>query len=199
MVQTPTGEVGISGNNTSRLVSMCRSHPRSFVGWQKASGFTLIEILVVVAMIALASGMLVIGVNTIFSRQLDSEAEKMNDWFESVAESAVFQSSVLGVRGDEQIFRVVAYYDNRWFQLNDIVPFELSGDMHWDVETEERIDFGQSQAERDQEREPFVAFLPSGQALPAGKLNIHISGQESLSLSWDNNADFLVDLGEESF
>lgn len=176
---------------------MSHSHSHALVGWQKTSGFSLIEILVVTAIIAIAMGGVVVGFNTIFARQLDSEAEKMSDWLGAVAESAVFQSSVLGIRGEENTLRVVAYYDNRWFHLIGIEPFELSEDMQWDVETEEDIEFGQSQADRDQEREPFVAFLPSGQALPAGTLNMHISGQESLSISWDVNADIVVGSSED--
>lgn len=160
-------------------------------------GFTLIEVLVVVVAIALASGIAVVSVKSVFSRELKSEADKMNDWFEAVAESSVFQSSVLGVLAEDNMFRVVAFYDNRWFHLSDIEAFELSDKLQWEVEAEDRIDFGQSQRDRDEEREPFVAFLPSGQALPAGKLNIHVSGEESLSISWDVNADFIVGNDED--
>lgn len=163
----------------------------------KATGFTLVEILVVIVIVALASGAAVVGFNSVFARKLDSEAEKMGDWLEAVAESAVFQSSVLGVRGEGNSFRVVAYYDSRWFHLNDIESFELLEEVQWDIETEDLVEFGQSQVDRDQEREPFVAFLPSGQALPAGTLNLHFPGQDSLSVNWDVNADFIVGATED--
>lgn len=164
----------------------------------KAGGFTLIEVLVVAAVIGLAATLTLVGYNIVFSRQLDSEVEKLNDWLEAVAESAVFRSMVLGVRADENVFQVVAYYDNRWFVLNGVEPFVLSADAQWEVETEEKIEFSQNLDDRDLEREPFAAFLPSGQALPDGQLNIHGADGETVVLSWDQNGDFEVLASNES-
>ena len=153
--------------------------------------------MVVVAIIALAAGVFVMGYNIVFSKQLDSEVGKINDWLEAVAESAVLQSSVLGVRVEDNLFEVVAYYDNRWFLINGFESYEVSEDMRWEIETEEKIEFGQSLDEIDQAREPFVAFLPSGQALPEGTLRIHLSGSGSAGLQWDQNADFALIASEE--
>lgn len=164
---------------------------------RRTEGFTLFEVMVVVAIIALSAAVFVVGFNVVDSKRLDSEVKKMNDWFNSIGETAVLQSSVLGIRAEENTFRVVAFYDNRWFLMNGLEAFQLSQELQWEVETEERIEFGQSTDEEDENREPFVAFLPSGQALPIGKITVHRSGQESAYLRWDEAAKFEILTTEE--
>ena len=98
---------------------------------------------------------------------------------------------MLGVRSNQRGFDVVAYYDNRWFPLNDIESFSLSGEFEWQIETEEQIDFGVEIDDRDEDREPFIAFLPSGQAIPEGQVNLATdTGEPPAVIRWDRNADF---------
>ena len=157
----------------------------------------MIEILVVMVIIALAAGMLAIGFNIVVGQRLNSEVEKVAYWFESVSETAVFQASVLGVRANEQGFDVVAFYDNRWFPFNEIETFRLSGEFERQIETEERIDFGAEIDDREEDLEPFVAFLPSGQAIPPGSMSFFNDDQVPAVIRWDNSATFSLDGSEE--
>jgi len=191
---------GVTGTSKTSLMAHSRRILRQ-PNFHFNKGFTLLEIIVVCVIIALAMGAAVIGYNIVSGQRLSSEMEKMNDWFEAVAETAVFQSSVLGVRGEEGILSVVAYYDGRWYLQNNIPPFQMSGEFQWDVETEENIELGQDfvgeEGDRAEEREPFVAFLPSGQAIPEGRLNLYGTDRDSGFLSWDSNAEFDFSFGEE--
>ena len=160
-------------------------------------GFTLIEIMVVIAIIALASASVVFGFNAVISQRLKSEVEKASYWFEAVSETAVFQASVLGIRSTEEGFDVVAFYDNRWYPFRDIEVFQLSGEFQLEIETEDLIDFGAEIDNREQDREPFVAFLPSGQAIPAGRMSFFNDDEPPAAISWDNNAEFDFVFGDE--
>lgn len=174
-----------------------KSQPKVGLDKSKADGskgFSLIELMVVLVIIVLGFTVMRVGFSIVFSRQLDSEVAKMEVWISAVAESAVFQSTVLGVRAEEASLSVVAFFENRWYQINGFESYEISPDYQWELETEERIQFGEY--EDNEDREPFVAFLPSGQAIPSGTLTIYNSRAEAVALNWDEDANFEIQLSE---
>lgn len=160
---------------------------------QTSRGFTLIEVMVTLAIVAVAFSMVTLGFNQIFAKQLDAEGEKLSDWMAMVAETAVFRSTVLGVQREEKVLNVVAFYDNRWFKLNGVESYTLPDEYDWSVEVEERLDFGQDLA--NENREPFVAFLPSGRAMPQGELSVFADDQDAVTLVWEENTNIELVFG----
>lgn len=158
-----------------------------------SAGFTLVEIMVALAIIAIAFTLVTVGFNQIAAKNLDSEGEKLNDWMGLVAESAILRSAVLGVQREEQVLSVVAFYENRWFKLNGVEPFVVPEQYELQVEVQERIDFGQEFENED--REPFVAFLPSGRAMPAGELSVFVEGVDAVTLVWEEDANIELVFG----
>ena len=76
----PTSAAGSEGRSGCRMKPRPRPHP-GLSNWQR--GFTLIEILVVLAIVALGTGALVWALRDSASQQLDEEAQRLSALLEA--------------------------------------------------------------------------------------------------------------------
>lgn len=86
----PTSAAGSEGRSGPRMKPWPRPHP-GLSNWQR--GFTLIEILVVLAIVALGTGALVWALRDSASQQLDEEAQRLS----ALLEAGRAQSRTSGV------------------------------------------------------------------------------------------------------
>ena len=86
----PTSAAGSEGGSGCRMKPRPRPHP-GLSNWQR--GFTLIEILVVLAIVALGTGALVWALRDSASQQLDEEAQRLS----ALLEAGRAQSRTSGV------------------------------------------------------------------------------------------------------
>ena len=83
-------------------------------------GFTLVEILVVVAVIAIASGLVIINLDGDDRRTAEREASRMAGALEHAAALAQWRSEMLGVSADGPGYRFWRRgTDNRWTAIRD--------------------------------------------------------------------------------
>ena len=88
----------------------------------QASGFTLLEILVVVAILAIAAGLVVASVDRDERGTLDREARRFAGALDYAARRAQLRHETLGVSVDDRAWRFWLRSDGRWRALSDDEP-----------------------------------------------------------------------------
>lgn len=154
-------------------------------------GYTLIEIMVVIAVLALIATVAVGSINQTLNRRYSSEAEQFSIWLNQVSDMAVMQGAAFGVVGEvnkktKKITQLNAaiYYRNKWVKVSFPEPYILGegATISWVDETseDEPLFFQQKQeaaesSSNDSEVSssqakklitPFIAFLPDGYIEP---------------------------------
>jgi len=182
-------------------------------------GFTLIEIMVVVAIIAIISAMGVVSINQAVDRRYSSEAEKLSIWFNQLSEFSAMQGSAFGIVaepiGKSQRagrLRATIYYRNQWVAVAFPEPFALDegSKIKWlmdDTEekpllyqqaalpTREEIEEGTANLDREEEDflEPVMAFLPDGYVEPEGRIELSFeSSEKAYVFYWDDETSRML-------
>lgn len=87
-------------------------------------GFTLIEILIVLIIVALFIGPAIISIDKVSSRRLDSQGLRLKIWLDRVAEEAVLTGALYGVKQEKQSLLPLVLVDNVWQQVSNIPVYE---------------------------------------------------------------------------
>ena len=159
---------------------------------RREQGFTRIEIMVVVMIIATMSAISLLALNQASDRRYETEADKLLIWLQQISERASLEGAAYGIvpesdpeREGEATpsaiirLRVVVYYRMRWVAVSAPEPFLLEdgATVHWlleDAETEELMPQGDQMTNRygdEIERLlPEMAFLPDGYIEPKAEI-----------------------------
>lgn len=153
---------------------------------QRLTGFTLLEVMMVVLLIGILSGIAMLGLN--FGgpeRQLDSEAGRLSALLEQVANEAVMQNREFGLKLDENSYRFLCLHEEkqRWQEceqdaglgrhtLPEGLKLSVLQAKHLSLDTtaSAAIDEKNAAASTEPERaklEPDVLLLSSGESSPA--------------------------------
>ena len=177
------------------------------VATERQQGFTLIELVVVVMIVATISGMAVLSINQAFNRRYSSEAEKLHIWMQQLAENSALQGAAYGgvTEADEvsklSKLRAVIYYRNRWVAVTAPAPFELSdeAELDWLVQTppedeallpqqqedSDLVGLGSGNSSADELLLPEIAFLPDGYIEPQGEMRLSFKSTDmQFSYHW---------------
>ena len=179
-------------------------------------GFTLIEMLVVVAIVGILGAMSGLAINQASERRYPAEAERLLFWLQQIAQRSSLEGAAYGVVAtfDEQTERVtelqpVVYYRNRWIAVVSPESYALhdEAEIVWNMEINEAEEFmPQSQSRRaefDNEGEleeqddefllPEIAFLPDGYIEPQGEILLSFrSYGRSFSYQWDDTTSMMI-------
>ena len=173
-------------------------------------GYTLIEIMVVIAVLALIATVAVGSINQTLNRRYSSEAEQFSIWLNQMSDMAVMQGAAFGVVGEvnkktKKITQLNAaiYYRNKWVKVSFPEPY-VPGEgatISWVDDTPESEPlFFQQQPETETSNNdselslskekklitPFIAFFPDGYIEP--KLNVILRYENYkiiYNYSWD--------------
>ncbi|MAE03853.1 MAG: hypothetical protein CMK25_06395 [Porticoccaceae bacterium] len=177
-------------------------------------GFTLIEILVAVMIVATLSAMSVLAINQAFDRRYVAEADRLLIWLQQLGENSALQGAAYGVvseTGDTGTqLRAVIYYRNRWVAVTQPVPFPLSDEatLTWLVDSvsDEQLlpqqlntDSTATAEEEDDLLIPEIAFLPDGYIEPLGEIVLSFATIEKQFIyRWADEAQMSAPLSLES-
>ena len=125
-MKMPTSARGITNNFTLAAAR------------RRARGFTLLEILVVVAIIAVFVGVAVLSTDLVaFDRRLEQQARRLESVLRYAGEEALLQTVDYGLLFDETGYRFV-YFDQtvvppvwRLLQSEILAPYQLEDDMEF--------------------------------------------------------------------
>ena len=82
------------------------------------NGFTLIEIMIVLVIVAVMSGIVVLSVGAPSNQAFIAEALKVASMLEVIADEAVYSNSVISCSVKEQEFNCMTYKDGGWKDLD---------------------------------------------------------------------------------
>ncbi|MBC6427641.1 MAG: prepilin-type N-terminal cleavage/methylation domain-containing protein [Cellvibrionales bacterium] len=167
----------------------------------RARGFTLLEVVVVVTIIAMTVGLLTLGIGQTAQRGRDADAERLLSWLQAAADTAVFQTAILGVAEHQDGLILLALYQDDWYRLAESEPLPLDKlSLRWSPELREQAE-RLAAAERSKRSErtrltgrtadsryrddqdilppPYMLLLPSGQIQPEGDIQLLGTGEET--------------------
>lgn len=90
---------------------------------QRQKGFTLIEIMVVVVIIATLSGFSFFAINQATDRRYLTQAEDLLAWLEQISDFALLEGTTYGVYPNGDILEAVVFYNYRWYRVKTPEPF----------------------------------------------------------------------------
>ncbi len=154
----------------------------------RRSGFTLIEILVVLLILAIAGTFMIVGYNQLLARQASSEIEDFHAWLEAAADISVLQSTVLGVTRDGSQLKLMAYMRGEWFLLADQVFLDIGEDVEitW---PEQALDRTVLQTIDNNHPQPYLVLTPAGEIFPEGQIELD-NNQRRAFIQWQDSKDF---------
>ena len=182
---------------------------------RREQGFTLIEIMVVVMIIATMSAISLLALNQASDRRYETEADKLLIWLQQISERASLEGAAYGIvtESDPESeggatpsaitrLRVVVYYRMRWVAVSAPEPFLLEdgATVHWlleDAETEELMPQGDQMAnwygDEIERLLPEMAFLPDGYIEPKAEIVLSFeSFERTYVYLWDDAISAMV-------
>lgn len=170
--------------------------PISAPGTRKTQGFTLLEILVVLVIVAVLAGLLVFAYRDNPQQRLRREAAALAAVLNLAADEAVMQNIELGLVIDDEGYRFV-YFDNerrRWlpvltkpllertFEEPYEISFKLDGERVTERERERILQF--AARTEDVGDRPLLLLLSSGEVTPFS-LTLEYDPEHRATLSSD--------------
>ena len=149
----------------------------------------------VVVIIALAGALLVVGFDQTLNRRKGAAAEEVYLWLQAAADTAVFQSVVIGVSQNDSQLELLAFYQDRWYPLAEQEPFKINEeiDIQWSQSLIDNHKFHADEFQPDDfasdgetYQSPYLVILPSGNIMPEGKVGLVANDRETNQAIVDN-------------
>ncbi len=161
-----------------------------------SNGFTLLEIVVVVAIIGIIMSLAVISLNPDREDELKTEADRFVALASLAAQESVMLSREYALELSHDGYDFLVFEDQQWSPVEDKIfrSRSLPQDIHMDVFFEgEQYDFFSDENKDEEEQKPRIFMLSSGEMTPFEIImqsediarSYHISGDISGKLTMD--------------
>lgn len=171
----------------------------------RSKGFTFIEILVAMVILALGYGLAMMSFGQLTDRDLDNQAASIRDWMQSLSDRSVLEGGTYGFRvlGDQ--LQAVSWFDHQWHLVVHEGSLQLPANISFALEEDEALagfiseedaaeilenqlqseTLGGFALDDDVLVEPLMVFMPSGEPLTEGELLLLSDSGSVLAVSWD--------------
>jgi general secretion pathway protein H len=156
-------------------------------------GFTLIEIMVVVSIIAVLMAVAYLGFNQLLGRQFQRDAETLQAWLEDLNDRAILQGAVYGIEVAEEGVEPLVYRQGYWLRLPDFSGWSAAQGYRLQLEvTGSTI----SAARNSQEDgiQPQLIVMPDGSLLPQGSITLSGEIGESAAINWTKSGNMTLEI-----
>lgn len=143
----------------------------------KQNGFTLIEIMVVVFIIAIMAGLSFFALNQASDRRYSSQAEDFLVWLEELSDLAMLEGTAYGISPVEAGFQATVFYNYAWYRVSQPEAFYFKDDASLSLiesnQTEARMLNRKTNGSNDSETLlPDIIMLPDGYIEPDNDLSL---------------------------
>jgi prepilin-type N-terminal cleavage/methylation domain-containing protein len=159
----------------------------------KQKGFTLIEIMVVVFIIATMAGLSFFALNQASDRRYTRQAQDFLVWLEQISDIAMLEGTAYGVATNNNEFKAVVFYNYDWYEVSMPEPFYFDDDVRLSL-IENNESEGKIINQRNSRANQSHVLLPDIIMLPDG----YIQPDANLSLAFENYSPMFVFRQEES-
>lgn len=158
----------------------------------KGAGFTLIEVLIAVLILGVASAMVLMNLRQADHRQLESDSQQIQSWVEDLRDRALLYGSVTGVYLDDGKLEATLWFDQNWWPMNQSKRPDLEPEFEVEFPLLEAED--EALAAEESPPEPGLVILPDGAFLAESRLIIRAPDGAAMHLVWDAEGEFSSEL-----
>lgn len=190
-----------------------RSAARS--GCSRSGGFTLIEVLVVVLIMAIISGMLLMSLGILGDdRAMQQQARRMSSLIELATDEAIMQGRDFGLEFMQHGYRFVEHDPalDRWHEVvgDELLrPRPLEEGMEFELFLEDRpVSLAEEAADTDVEEDsgdrerngylPHVLILSSGEVTPFRLRLVRWADRSEVRMEMTLNGEFQINADEQA-
>lgn len=171
-------------------------------------GFTLVEILVALAILAIGLGLVVVGFGQLADRDLDNQARTITAWMQSLSDRSILEGGLYGFRVVGDQLQAVSWFDHQWLvvdhegllTLPDNIAFRLGEDQpsagfvsQEELAPAESEEGAETLFREDELIEPLMVFMPSGEPMAEGELLLQRSTGAALAIIWKIDGEVIYE------
>ncbi len=165
---------------------------------RRSHGFTLIEIMVVLVIMAVFLSVVILGFDRLDSRRAEKQVIELTVWLKYVADMAIFDGVVYGIDLKGNDLDVYGYTGNEWRRSMVFDSYSVADPAKISFSVPQESSLFDAVGDDDERPLPEIALLPSGDTEPSGgRFVIEIEGQRSLALFWGDNGSLVTEAVED--
>lgn len=167
-----------------------------------SAGFTLVEVLVALAILTLGIGLVTVSFRQLADRDLENQAKTISIWMQSLSDRSVLEGSLYGFRVVDDQLQAVSWFDYQWWVVEHEGIISIPENIQF-VRGEDQSELAFISAEElssedvenqilsaeDQSVEPLMVFMPSGEPLANGELLLQRSMEDTMAIVWTIEGD----------
>lgn len=163
-------------------------------------GFTLVEMLVVVMLVALLSSTVILGVNAIIGRQLQSQSDQLMSWLQWAQQASMLSGSNYGIAQQDKQLIVVAPLNGKWYQVVGLEKWSLAEGLNWELpDTTQQGSTNYAQVDIIDDTNmsqflPFMVFSNVGLIEPIADIKLS-SDDNTMMIEWTSGTLTLAGVG----
>ena len=92
-------------------------------------GFTLLEIMVVVSIVAIMSGLSFFALNQSTDRRYTSQAEDFRLWLQQLSDMALLEGTAYGLSYGDDGVQALVYFNTAWYRVSTPQPFSFRDEV----------------------------------------------------------------------
>lgn len=131
---------------------------------QGQAGFTLVELLVVVVILALLAGVTTVGFGRGAEQRFRTSSGQVEDWLDQAGSEAILSGNTLGIKFGDHTLTALVWADSQWQPLLSLAALSLQAPLQLSI-----ID---AATDRTDPATPDFIVLPSGEVMPPATVQL---------------------------